>query len=146
VADAEERDRRQTFRDRVFELQKHISTLSTAASLLILAVYRERPFGKDLLAITLVLMAVTAVVAVYGMTVIALDEHPSRWYRRDPDTFELHIHRIANISSSVLVASVVAFALYLFDIPFWIAVGVLIVLLVVILLLLRRRRREAARF
>jgi hypothetical protein len=47
VPETEVTDKRKEFRDRSFELQKHTSTLSTAAALLILAVYRERPFKVD---------------------------------------------------------------------------------------------------
>src|SRR5215208_4380891 len=63
----------QEFRDRCFEVQKHVATLSTAASLLILAVYRERPFEELLLAVTLVLMALSVVIVVHGMTFQATD-------------------------------------------------------------------------
>jgi amino acid transporter len=127
VADAEERNRRQELRDRSFELQKHVSTLSTAASLLILAVYRERPFEVDSLVATLVLLALSAVIAVYGMTVITLDEHrPSRYrYRPDPESVDRHIYWVANAAPILFIAAVVGFAPYLFDVPFWIAIPVL---------------------
>ena len=45
-------DERQRFLDRCFECLKHAATLSTAAALLILAIYREAPFVERLLAVT----------------------------------------------------------------------------------------------
>jgi hypothetical protein len=52
-----------------FELCKHLTTLSTAAGLIVLAVYRELTFDEWLLAATLILFGVTIVVALYVMAV-----------------------------------------------------------------------------
>jgi L-asparagine transporter-like permease len=143
VAEEEERNRRQKFLDRSFEVQKHISTLSTAASLLILAVYRERPFEGDLLALTLMLLAVTAMIAVHGMAVTALEERRPRPYRSpDPDSFDRRVFRLTSLASSLLIASVVAFALFLFDVPLWLAVGVLVVVIVPLVLIRRKQQRR----
>jgi hypothetical protein len=139
VADAEDRDRRHEFLDRSFELQKQVATLSTAASLLILAVYRERPFEGNLLAVTLALLALCALLSVHGMTTIALDEHRPGRVPRDPASFDRYVRTVTTSASNLLTAAVVVFALFLFDVPFWWAVGVLAMVLVVLLLLRWRR-------
>ena len=48
----DEGEDRQRYLDRCFEFLKHTTTLSTAAALLILAIYREAPFEERLLAVT----------------------------------------------------------------------------------------------
>jgi hypothetical protein len=146
VSDTEGREHRQDFRDRSFEVQKHISTLSTAASLLILAVYRERPFEGKLLAITLVLLAISALLSIHGMTALALDERrPRRSIDPDPETFDRYIHRVTSTASNLLTAAVIVFALFLFDVPAWIALGSVGAVLVLVLLVLWRRHRNATR-
>jgi hypothetical protein len=72
VADLQERYDRQRFLDRCFELLKHVTTLSTAVALLILALYREEPFNVRILALTLILIGLCVVVSVFGMQMIAL--------------------------------------------------------------------------
>jgi hypothetical protein len=120
----------QEFRDRCFEVQKHVATLSTAAALLILAVYRERPFEEALLAVTLVLLAMSVVIAVHGMHVQARDT-------RDPResftmlSYDEHINWTTSGASNLLIGAVVALAFFLFHIPLWIALGVLGVWVVV---------------
>jgi hypothetical protein len=146
VPDSEQRERRQEFRDRSFEVQKHLATLSTAASLLILAVYRERHFEGYLLAATLILLAVSALLSIHGMTAIALDDRrPRRTYDPDPDTFDRYIYRVTGTASNILTAAVVVFALFLFGVPFWIGLTVPGVLLVLLLVGLWWRHRKAAR-
>jgi amino acid transporter len=143
VPDTEDRNWRQEFRDRSFEVQKHVATLSTAASLLILAVYRERPFELNLLAPTLLLLAISALISIHGMTAIALyARRPLRPTDPDPDSFDRYISRLTISASNILTAAVVVFALFLFGVPFWVALGILGVLLVVVLLVLRRRKRR----
>jgi hypothetical protein len=111
----------QEFRDRCFEVQKHVATLSTAASLVILAVYRERPFEDFLLAITLLLLAISVVLAVEGMTFQARDV-------RDQVSllgYDRHIELTTTGASNFLIMAVVGLAFFLFHIPLWIAIGVL---------------------
>jgi amino acid transporter len=144
VSDTEGHEHRQDFRDRSFEVQKHISTLSTAASLLILAVYRERPFEGKLLAITLVLLAISALLSIHGMTALALDKRRPR-RSIDPETFDRYIHRVTSTASTLLTAAVIVFALFLFDVPAWIALGSVGAVLVLVLLVLWRRHRNATR-
>jgi hypothetical protein len=133
----EERDQEQArrlleFRDRCFEAQKHIATLSTAASLLILAVYRERPFEESLLAVTLVLLALSAVIAVHGITFQAADVHAQASFLG----YDKHIYWTTTIASNFLIMAVVTLALFLFHVPFWFALGVLGVVVVVYVALL----------
>lgn len=47
-----------------FEVCKHLTTLSTAATLVVLATYRELAFGSVLLGATLSLFGLTIVVSV----------------------------------------------------------------------------------
>ena len=119
----EEKARRlQEFRDRCFEVQKHVATLSTAAALLILAVFRERPFEERLLADTLLLLALSAVIAVHGMTFQAKEV-------RGPEAsilrYDRHISWTTENASLLLIMAVGTFALFLFNVPFWLALGVL---------------------
>ena len=117
------------FRERCFEVQKHVATLSTAASLVILAVYRERPFEERLLAFTLILLGLSAVIAVYGMTFQA----DKARYRADSARtqtshtgYDFRISLTTTLSSNCLIYSVVALAFYLLHIPFGLmALGVL---------------------
>jgi hypothetical protein len=124
----EEKARRlQEFRDRSFEVQKHVATLSLAASLLILAVYRERPFELDLLAVTLGMLATSAVIAIHGMNVQARDAHLSATIL----SYDEHISWTTNFASNFLILAVVTFALFLFNVPFRLALGVVGVVAVV---------------
>jgi len=111
--------------------------------LLILAVYRERPFEGKLLAITLVLLATSALMSIHGMTALALYERrPRRTIDPDPDAFDRYIDRLTISASTLLTAAVIVFALFLFDVPFLIALGGLgAALLFVVLVLLRRHRK-----
>jgi len=124
VVDPEERDKREDFLDRSFELLKHISTICTAASLLILAVFRERPFEEAFLGVTLAILALAALSCLYGMFSIATRVHPVFGRETNPRTFDLYVHLIAANALSMLSASGVVFALYLADVPSWIVFGV----------------------
>ena len=93
--------------------------------MLILAVYRERPFELNLLAPTLLLLAISALISIHGMTAIALyARRPLRPTDPDPDSFDRYISRLT-ISASNILTAVVVFALFLFDVPFWIALRIL---------------------
>lgn len=121
----------QEFRDRCFEVQKHVATLSTAASLLILAVYRERPFEESVLGVTLGLLALSAVIAVYGLNFQATGVRYTtltQWYDR-------RIDATTSLSSSLLIMAAVTLAFFLFHIPIWVALGVLGVWFVAFLLI-----------
>jgi hypothetical protein len=105
-----------------------------------------RPFEGDLLAITLVLLAISALLSVHGMASIALYErNPGRTIDPEPETFDRYIYRITGSASNILTAAVVVFALYLFEVPFWIALGIVGAALVLLLVVLWRRHRNATR-
>jgi hypothetical protein len=70
VAEVGPRERQtEEFMRLTFELCKHLTTLSTAGGLLVLAVYRELTFDEWFLAATLILFGLTIVVALYVMAV-----------------------------------------------------------------------------
>jgi hypothetical protein len=128
-----ERERRlQEFRDRCFEVQKHVATLSTAASLVILAPYRERPFEEGVLGLALGLLALSAVMAVHGMSFQA---EAVRVQEASYLGYDKHISRATEYSSGLLILAVVMLALFLFNISLWLALGVFVVWLVGFLLI-----------
>ena len=140
-------DERQRFFDRCFEFLKHITTLSTAAALLILAIHREEPFQTLLLAVTLILIGLCVVQSVYSMQLIALDSRSesSGWLRSrlfSEQTQDEITALLTVLSGALFSASVVAFALLLLEVPFWPSIAILgtLVLLLTVLLLLHRRR------
>jgi hypothetical protein len=127
----DDRERAERLRNRCFEVQKHVATLSTAASLLILAVYRERPFEESVLGVTLGLLALSAVIAVYGLNSQATGVRYTtltQWYNRRIDS-------TTSLSSSLLIMAAVTLAFFLFHIPIWVALGVLGVWFVAFLLI-----------
>ena len=71
MANTREGDDRQRYLVRCFEFLKHVATLSTAAALLILAIYREESFKERLLALTLGLLGLCVVISAFGMQIIA---------------------------------------------------------------------------
>jgi predicted membrane protein len=138
---------RQRYLDRCFEFLKHVTTLSTAAALLILAIYREQPFKERLLALTLVLMGLCVVLSAYGMLIIATGSRkPSpNQITFSEETLDAMIWWITTTTGGVFSASVIAFALAILSIPFWYALlllGAIAVLLTVSLLFVRRRRKR----
>jgi hypothetical protein len=101
-----------------------------------------------LLAVTLLLMAISALMSIQGMTAIALYERPL-YERRplrpidpDPDSFDSYIYSLTSGASYILTAAVVFFALFLIDLPYGIALGIVGTLIVVLLLALWRGRRH----
>ena len=138
-------DERQRFLDRCFEALKHVTTLSTAAALLILAIYREAPFREHLLALPLILMGLCVVLSVFGMLTISLGSHTPPNQPALSDTTEDAIVRWTTIvAGGVFMASVITFGLAILAVPFWYQLGTslaLLVLLVGAILFVRRRRR-----
>jgi hypothetical protein len=144
VADKAERDGRKEFLDRSFELHKHISTICIAASLLILAVFRERPFDEGIVAVTLVILVLDALSCLYGMVYIATEVHPYHGRKGNPRSFDRFVYVLNVNAVSMIAASGVVFALYLADVSAWIVfgvLGVLFVALVALSLILWKKRR-----
>jgi hypothetical protein len=147
VADTPEGGDRQRFLDRCFEFLKHTTTLSTAAALLILAIYREAPFKERLLALTLILFGLCVAVSVFGMLLISLGSgkpRPNQTTWSD-ETQDAIIRGITTTTGSVFIGSVGAFALSFLAVPFWHGLWILLALmglLVGALLFIRRRRKR----
>jgi len=147
VANTREGDDRQRYLDRCFEFLKHVATLSTAAALLILAIYREESFKERLLALTLGLLGLCVVISAFGMQIIATGSREPPPNRRTfgEDTQDAMILLITSTTRAVFSAAVIAFALAILSIPFWYAtllLGAIAVLLTVLLLFVRWRRKR----
>jgi hypothetical protein len=152
VPDHRANDERQRFLDRCFEFLKQTATLSTAAALLILAIYREAPFEERLLAITLFLLGVCVVNSVFGMLGIAVGsgKHTLDPIRLSEETQDGLTRFITTNSAVTLTGSIIAFALAILEVPFgrglaWIllaAYALLVLLLTGAFLFVRRRRKR----
>jgi len=147
VPDTHEDYDRQRYLDRCFESLKHVTTLSTAAALLILAIYREQPFKEGLLALTLILMGLCVVLSVFGMLTIALGSRELPPYQTaiSEKTEDAMVWAITTGAGVVFSASVIAFALAILSAPFWPSLVVLLALLVLLigaLLYVRFRRKR----
>jgi hypothetical protein len=142
----DEGDDRQRFLDRCFEFLKHVTTLSTAAALLILAIYRETPFKEGLLALTLILLGLGVVVSVLGMLVISLGSlTPPNQTAFSDKTQDTIIRSITNAAGGIFIGSVSGLAFVILDVPFRYAIGIMLALLVLLtgaLLFVRRIRRR----
>jgi ABC-type uncharacterized transport system permease subunit len=98
-----------------FELGKHLTTLSVAATLVVLAIYRELTFGSTLLGVTLSLFGLTIVVSIVLMVVsMSYFTHRGRRDRAAVDPFLMWVSAAA---SYIFVAGVGAFMLFLLDLP-----------------------------
>jgi hypothetical protein len=144
VPDTEDR---QQLWDRCLESLKHITTLSTAAALLILAIYREEPFKERLLTLTLILLGSCVVISVFGMVNISVSSgrQPPYITLFREETEDALIRWLTIGAGVVFMASVIAFALAVLSVPFWPQVGILLALLVLLvgtLLYVRRRRKR----
>jgi hypothetical protein len=106
-------ENRQGFLDRCFEFLKHVATLSTAAALLILAIYRERPFQTRLLAVTLILIGLCVVISLFSMQLIAMGSRSPFWgeSHSSEETHDSVIGWLTVTSGNLFTASVVTFAL-----------------------------------
>ena len=147
MPDTREDEDRQRFLDRCFESLKHVTTLSTAAALLILAIYREQPFNERLLTVTLVLMGLCVVLSVFGMLTIAMGSRELPPYQTaiSAKTEDALVWSITTVAGVVFSASVIAFALAILAAPFWPSLVVLLALLVLLigaLLYVRFRRKR----
>jgi hypothetical protein len=110
-------DERQRFLDRCFEYLKHVTTLSTAAALLILAIYREAPFKERLLALTLILLGLGVVVSVFGMLVISLGSlTPPNQTAISDKTQDTTIGSITLAAAGIFIGSVSSLALVILDV------------------------------
>jgi len=146
VADTRGGDDRQRYLHRCFEFLKHTTTLSTAAALLILAIYREAPFKERLLALTLSLIGLCVVLSVFGMQAIAMG---SRKLLPVPavseKTQDAMVGWITTVTGALFSASVIAFALVVLGVRFWPALWILlplVALLIGALLFVRRRHKR----
>jgi len=151
VPDPRQNDERQRFLDRCFEFLKQTATISTAAALLILAIYRESPFKERLLAVTLVLLGICIVNSVFGMLGIAVG---SGKHTLDPirflseETRDALIRFITTNSGVTLTGSIIAFGLVILEVPFGrqLARALLLAYALLVLLLtvafLRRKRHQ----
>jgi hypothetical protein len=143
VPDAGGGDDRQQFLDRSFEFLKHVTTLGTAAALLILAIYREAPFQRFLLAVTLILLGLCVVISVYGMQLIALSslKPPPSQTIMSEERQDAIVRRLTATSGTLFIAAVIGFALTVLYVPIWPAVAVLLALILGLPLSTMRRRR-----
>jgi hypothetical protein len=144
-------DDRQRFYDRCFEFLKHITTLSTASALIILAIYREAPFRERLLAVTFLLLGICLVNSVFGMLGIAVGsgKHAIDPIHLSEETLDGLTRFITTNSGVTFTGSIIAFALVILEVPFgrtlaWIllAAYALLVLLLTGAFLYGRRRGE----
>jgi hypothetical protein len=126
------------------------NSLSTAAALLILAIYRETPFKERLLALTLIRMGLCVVVSVFGMLLIAIGSRkPPRTQTTLSEEAEDAIARWITVTAGIVfMGSVIAFALSILAVPFRPALWILLTLLGLLIGLRlfvgwRRRRRSA---
>ena len=120
-----------------FELFKHLTTLSTAASLVVLAVYQEITFERALLGATLSLFGLTVLVCVVSM--LAGISYFSN--RADKPAAEPTFVWLATVASASFVAGVEAFLLFLINLPYWAGVVAGALLLLGLGFLLRRSFR-----
>jgi hypothetical protein len=136
--DTGQQEQRKEFYDRCFEFHKHIATLSTAAAVLILAIYGEQPFRVSLLAFALGGLALCVVLSVYGMLSIAVGGSAIRSpFIKAPNPMALlpEIWWLTELTAVLFMASVIGLALQLFDIPVWQGIAVIVPLLAIIFLL-----------
>lgn len=130
MADTNERYDRQRYIERCFEVLKHVTTLSTAAALLILAIYREEPFKTRLLVLTLILIGACVVLSVFGMLVIAMSSSKPPPYdiAMSEGVEDTMIRLITIFAAGTFMAAVISFSLIVLAIPFWPAIGLLLAL------------------
>jgi len=135
ISESEDRERRaEEFAKLCFEYFKHLTTLSTAGAVVVLAVYRELTVGTVLLAATLVLFGVTILTCVISM--MACTTHfSSSPYR----VSERNLGWLMAGASISFVTGVESFMPLMIQLPNW-ANFVLLPVVVLILVWLTRRR------
>lgn len=120
------------------------------SSELILAIYREQPFRTLFLAETLTLIGLCVVISVYTMHMIALGfrKPPPDQVALSEETQDTMIMWLTTTSGILFTGSVIAFALLLFDVPFWpstLVLLALVALLMGLLLWVRRTNKRRSR-
>jgi ABC-type uncharacterized transport system permease subunit len=122
-----------------FELCKHLTTLSTAGALIVLAVYRELTFQQWLLGLTLILFGLTILVSVTimlsSMTIFTAQG------RAREDLTEVALMVSARVSSYLFAAAVWTFMLFLLDYSYfdYVVIGMGVIGLVLSWFLFGRR-------
>jgi hypothetical protein len=131
VADELERADEERHREELvkltFEMSKHLTTLSVAATLVVLAIYRELTFGSALLGVTLSLFGLTIVVSI-GLMVVSMSYFTHRG-RQDRVAVDPLLMWASAAASYIFVAGVGAFMLFLRDLPLWALAFVIVALL-----------------
>jgi uncharacterized BrkB/YihY/UPF0761 family membrane protein len=111
-----------------FELCKHLTTLSVAGAVVVLAVYREVAFERVLLAITLSVFGITIIVSVLSM-ILSMAYFTVRG-SRDREAADPALMWASVLASVFFLVGIEAFMLLLLDLPVWAlafaAVGVLL--------------------
>ena len=142
--DEQQRHTEEEFVKLTFELCKHLTTLSTAGALVVLAVYREIAFGKTLLAISLVLFGLSVLVSLVvmqaTMTYFTVWGRARREQGREPPV-EPFLLLTSGLAGVFFVVGVSSITLYLLDLPAW-ALIVLTVALLALLLFIRYLQRK----
>ena len=98
-----------------FEMCKHLRTLSTAATLVVLAVYREVAFEGTLLGATLSLSGVTVIVSVASM-IVSMSYFTAQG-RQDRAAADPALMWASAVASYIFVVGAAAFMLFLLDLP-----------------------------
>ena len=142
VTENEAQERRiEEFIKLCFEFFKHLTTLSTAGALVVLAVYRELAFEAVLLAITLALFGVTILISVLSMMTCTTYFSPSDFRPSERVWGWLMFG-----ASASFITGVESFMLFLIQWPRWLSLILLPVVLLILVWLTRRRlaflRRE----
>jgi hypothetical protein len=110
-----------------FEMCKHLTTLSAAATLIVLAIYRELTFGSTLLGVTLSLFGLTIVVSTG--TMVASMSYFTNIGRRDRAAADPLFMWPSAAAIYIFIIGVAAFMLFLLDLPGWVLIFVVLALL-----------------
>jgi predicted cobalt transporter CbtA len=115
-----------------FEIFKHLTTLSTAGALVVLAVYREISIETWLVTLTLILFGLTVLTCVMSMTLAA-------GYFADTSTraSERQLMWLLTVVSATFTLAVVLFTFLPLELPQWTALILALVLVFVGVMLLR---------
>jgi hypothetical protein len=132
------------------DLCKHLTTLSAAGALIVLAVYREVTFDEWLLGVTLVLFGLTILVALVvvaaGITYFTARGSAMRGHGAALPV-EPYLMWASWIALGLFVAGVWSFIVFLLDWSWWVNLIIVVVLIVVLWLTVwesRKRRRAGS--
>ncbi len=130
----EEERRAEEFVKLCFEVFKHLTTLSTAGALVVLAVYRELGVGGTLLGLTLVMFGVSILASVVSM-LLCTTHYASSAYGPS----ELVLGWLMFAAAGSFVAGAESFMLVLAEWPRWLNVVLLPVALIALVWLVKTR-------